>query len=90
MAAVMQRTQSQFLLAGIAEDARTAEMLAFARSKGLMALDISVDSKRPEYQNLPHDSHPSPLANASYAERLEGFIRTEVLQQKGLRTISEP
>jgi hypothetical protein len=36
-----------------------------------MTVDISADSSRPEYRNLPHDSHPSPLANAAYAERLE-------------------
>ena len=84
VAALTQRTQSQFLLATIAEDASSRKMLAFARSKGLMAVDISVDSSRPEYRNLPHDSHPSPLANVSYAEGLESFVRIGILQKNGV------
>jgi hypothetical protein len=84
MATLAQRTQSQFLLASIAEDTRTRDMLAFARSEGLMAIDISVDSRRPEYRNLPYDSHPSPLTNVSYAERLESVIQTGVLQKAGV------
>jgi hypothetical protein len=63
----------------IAEDAHTREMLAFAQPLGLKVVDIAVDSRRSEYTNQPHDSHPSPLANAHYAEQLERFLRTEVL-----------
>ena len=44
-----------------------------------MGVDISVNSNRHEYTNAPHDSHPSPLANIHYAERLETFLRTDVL-----------
>src|SRR4029450_12852311 len=80
MAELAKRYHVQFILATIAEDAQTREMLAFARAQGLMAVDISVDSTRPEYTNQPHDSHPSSLANAHYAQRLETFLRTEVLK----------
>jgi hypothetical protein len=72
--------RAEFILATVAEDARTREMLAFAQAHGLKGVDISVDSSRPEYTNGPHDSHPSPLANAHYAERLETFLRTDVLK----------
>lgn len=71
----------EFILATIAEDARTREMLAFAQAQGLMGADISVNSSRPEYTNQPYDSHPSPLANAHYAERLETFLRTSALKK---------
>jgi hypothetical protein len=46
-----------------------------------MGVDISVNSSRPEYTNGPHDSHPSSLANAHYAEHLETFLRTNVLEK---------
>jgi hypothetical protein len=70
--------QVKFVLATIAEDARSREMLSFAQAQGLIGVDISVDSNRPEYTNGPHDSHPSPLANVHYAERLETFLRPHV------------
>jgi hypothetical protein len=80
MAELARQYHVEFILATIAEDARTGEMLAFAQAQGLMGADISVSSSRPEYTNQPHDSHPSPLANAHYAERLETFLRTSVLK----------
>jgi hypothetical protein len=81
MAELANQYHVEFILATIAEDARTGEMLAFAQAQGLMGVDISVSSSRPEYTNQPHDSHPSPLANAHYAERLETFLRTTVLEK---------
>jgi hypothetical protein len=81
MAELANQYNVEFILATIAEDARTREMLAFAQAHGLMGVDISVNSSRYEYTNEPHDSHPSPLANAHYAERLETFLRTDVLKK---------
>jgi len=81
MAELANQYHVEFMLATIAEDARTREMLAFAQAQGLMGVGISVDSSRPEYTNQPHDSHPSSLANAHYAERLETFLRTNVLKK---------
>jgi hypothetical protein len=81
MAELATQYRVEFILATIGEDVRTREMLAFAQAHGLMGVDISVDSSHPEYTNQPHDSHPSALANAHYAERLEAFLRTEVLKK---------
>ncbi len=80
MAELANQYHVEFILATIAEDAHTHEMLAFAQAQGLMGVDISVSSSRTEHTNEPHDSHPSPLANTYYAERLETFLRTEVLK----------
>jgi hypothetical protein len=80
MAELTNQYHVEFILATIAEDARTCEMLTFAQAHGLMGVDISVDSTRLEYTNQLHDSHPSSLANAHYAQRLETFLRTEVLK----------
>jgi hypothetical protein len=79
MAELADQYQVKFVLATIAEDARSREMLAFAQARGLKGVDISVDSNRHEYRNWPHDSHPSPLANVQYAQRLETFLRTNIL-----------
>ena len=79
MAELADQYQVKLVIATIAEDERSREMLAFAQAHGLMGVDISVDSNRQEYRNWPHDSHPSPLANVHYAERLESFLRTDVL-----------
>jgi hypothetical protein len=81
MAELANQYHMEFIVAIIAEDARSREMLAFAQAQGLMWVDISVNSSRPEYTNGPHDSHPSPLANAYYAERLEAFLRTNDLKK---------
>jgi hypothetical protein len=78
MAELADQYQVKFVLATIAEDAHSREMLAFAQALGLMGVDISVDSNRHEYRNEPHDSHPSPLANVHYAERLETFLRSDI------------
>jgi hypothetical protein len=90
MAALAQHSSVPFVVAGIAEDALTREMLAFAQAQGLLTVDIAVDSSRPEYRNLPHDSHPSPLANAYYAERLEALVRTSGLQKESVPADPEP
>jgi hypothetical protein len=79
MAELADQYHVKFVIATIAEDSRSREMLAFAQAQGLMGVDISVDSNRQEYRNWPHDSHPSPLANIHYAKRLETFLRTDVL-----------
>jgi hypothetical protein len=81
MAELANQYHVEFIVATIAEDVRTREMLAFAQAQGLMGVDISVNSSRPEYTNGPHDSHPSSLANAHYAEHLETFLRTNVLEK---------
>jgi hypothetical protein len=90
MAELANQHHVEFVLATIAEDARTREMLAFAQTQGLIGVDISVNSSHHEYTNGPHDSHPSPLANAHYAERLETFLRTDVLRKERVTTGRAP
>jgi hypothetical protein len=41
-------------------------------------MDIRVDFKRPENTNLPFDAHPSRVAHVRYADKLEGFLKTEL------------
>jgi hypothetical protein len=84
MAELAKQYHYTFVVAAIAEDAHTGEMLTFARDQGLKTVDIAVDSRRSEYTNQPHDSHPSPLANAHYAEQLERFLRTEALPDQDM------
>ena len=62
--------QINFVLAGITADAETADMLEFCRSRGITAVDISVDLNIKENTNLPYDNHPSALANRQYAQKL--------------------
>jgi hypothetical protein len=52
-----------------------AATLAFAASLGARAADVSVDLRLRENTNLPHDGHPSALAQRRYAQRLAPVIR---------------
>lgn len=56
------------------------EMLDFARANDIPAVDMSVDLDLPENRNLPHDGHPSALANRKYAETLEAFLHAGILK----------
>ncbi len=52
-----------------------APTLAFAATLGARTADVSVDLRRRENTNLPHDGHPSALAQRRYAMRLAPVIR---------------
>ena len=65
---------STFIVAGIWNSALTKDMLEYAEGEHLRALDISVDTRRSEYNNLPHDIHPSALANRRYADQLGNYL----------------
>ena len=58
----------------------SAKMLQELSQEGIPTADISVDLKIPANNNLPHDSHPSAIANRQYAEKLEGFLQDTVLK----------
>jgi lysophospholipase L1-like esterase len=60
-----------------------AAILDYARSLGARATDVSVDLRRPENTNLPHDGHPSPLAHRRYAKRLAPAIRDALRESDG-------
>jgi len=63
----------EFIVAGIFPDQETLNMLEFCNSKNINMLDISVPKSK-EYVNLPHDGHPSPLANKIYSEKIINYI----------------
>jgi hypothetical protein len=72
----------ELVVAGLLSDRLTADTLAYSRSIGLTTTDISVDLSRRENRNLPHDPHPSPLANEQYAQKLATFLRSTVLSDQ--------
>jgi hypothetical protein len=68
----------KLVVAGI--NSGSAKMLQELSQEGIATTDISVDLKIPSNNNLPHDSHPSAIANRQYAEKLEGFLQDTVLR----------
>jgi len=78
MADLAKKHEASFMIAGISTAQPTLE---WAKRKGIPGIDISVDRTIPENTNRPHDSHPSALANRKLADRLEAFLRQNILQQ---------
>lgn len=70
-----------FVVAGIFASPATAEMLDYCRSKGMMAVDMSVDMSIKENTNLPYDGHPSAIANRQFAQKLNSFLCSKVMNQ---------
>ena len=68
----------KLVVAGI--NAGSAKMLKELSQEGIATVDISVDLKIPANNNLPHDLHPSAIANRQYAEKLETFLQGTVLK----------
>lgn len=62
----------KLVVAGI--NAGSAQMLEELSKEGIATVDISVDLKIPANNNLPHDLHPSAVANRQYAEKLGNFL----------------
>ncbi len=73
--------QIEFIVAGITSDAATADMLDYCKSRGMTALDISVDLNIKENTNLPFDNHPSALANQQYAKGLRPVLCAKLLDE---------
>jgi hypothetical protein len=63
-----------FVVATLTSDSTTKEMLQFCRDQGILAVDISVDTRQPGMSNRPYDSHPSASANRVYAKKLGDFL----------------
>jgi len=63
----------QFVVAGI--DLRSDKMLEHLDELGVSAVNISVDKKMKQYNNLPHDPHPSAEANRVYARKLSTYLK---------------
>lgn len=64
----------ELVVAGLFQHKLTSDMLQYANGEGITTTDISVDTKKRGYNNLPHDPHPSALANKIYARKLEAFL----------------
>ncbi len=62
----------EFVVAGISSDSQV--MLDFCKDIGIKNVFIAVPLSEDIHRNVPHDSHPSPLANTIYAERLTEFL----------------
>jgi hypothetical protein len=77
-AALAEENQIKMVVAGIADSKETKETLKWARGNGIAAFDISVDLNEEGHRHS-HDEHPSELANRKYAEKLERFLRDELL-----------
>lgn len=74
-----QKNGVQFFLAGITSDALTMDMLEYGTTQGILTIDISVDMSLPDNHNYPYDNHPSFFANQQYAQKLDSFLRNEML-----------
>jgi len=68
----------KLVVAGI--NSGSAKMLQELSQEGIATADISVDLKIPGNNNLPHDIHPSAMANRQYAEKLQFFLQGAVLR----------
>ena len=80
MASLARQARVPLVMAGIMDDDPTHDMLTFARDHGLAAVELASGLTADTYWNLPHDrGHPSPRGTAKYAERLEAFLRHQVL-----------
>gem|GEM_PF-3558343 len=63
-----------FVLAGIASDRKTLEMLNYFNSRGTLVTDISLSNKSGIFSNDPYDGHPNAYANSYYANKLYNFL----------------
>ncbi|MEP6486194.1 SGNH/GDSL hydrolase family protein [Microcoleus vaginatus GB2-A3] len=75
---VAEANSVKLVVAGI--NAGSAKMLEELSQEGIATADISVDLKIPANNNLPHDIHPSAIANRQYAEKLASFLQGNVLR----------
>jgi GDSL-like Lipase/Acylhydrolase family len=70
----------EMVFASLTSDPTTSDMSAYCQGLGIKTVSIYVDLNIKENNNLPYDSHPSALAHKQYAQKLETFLRTDVLK----------
>ncbi len=70
----------EVIVASLTDDATTDSMIEYCKTQGAKTVDIYVDRNSKENNNLPFDSHPSAIAHRKYAEKLESFLRANVLK----------
>jgi hypothetical protein len=78
MAKIARERNVKFIVAGINASPGTLDMLKFAQENGIPGIDISVDLNAPT--NILPDRHPSALADRKYADKIESFLRAEILK----------
>lgn len=78
MAKLAKKSEVKFIVANISKE---RAMLDFAEEKRIQNIDISVDLDLTENTNRPHDYHPSAIANKKYADKLENFLRAQLLNR---------
>lgn len=81
MARLAKSHGAEFILANIDRGRDGRRMLMHAQSLGIPTVDISVNRSDPRNTNLPHDAHPSALANRKFADRLDQYLRTRLANQ---------
>jgi hypothetical protein len=81
IANVAKNNNISLVLAGMVDDKNTRDMLLFAHKKGIGYIDMAIDLTIKENTNLPHDGHPSAIANNKYADKLEIFLMTNLLHK---------
>lgn len=80
IAGTAQKSEIPFVGVGITASAGTRKMLLLLQQHGFKAVDISVDLHNLQNTNYPHDGHPNAATNRQYADKLEAFLRAEVLK----------
>lgn len=72
--------QIKFILTNISGDIRP--VYNYGRYKNIRVLDLRVDLRRKEYNNLPYDNHPNAKANVIYAKRIHSYLKFLIKQIK--------
>ncbi|MFH1161443.1 MAG: hypothetical protein V1733_10925 [bacterium] len=67
------------IIAGIASDDETFDMLDFCQSNGIHTVDISLSNHSGVFSNDPYDGHPNPIANSYYAGKLNQYLHAQHL-----------
>ena len=71
----------ELAFAALTSDPTTSDMLEYCKHEGAKTVNIWVDFLSiKENNNLPYDSHPSAIAHRQYAQKLEAFLRGNVLR----------
>ena len=70
-----QNEDLDFLVAGILQNEKTAEMLTMLTDVQIDNVDISVNTLDPAYTLAPYDDHPNSRATQGYKNTLVEFIR---------------
>lgn len=64
----------ELLVTGLTQTDKTHKVLNALKSKGINTLDISLDLTKPEYTQLPHDSHPNSSAHRHYFKKISHYL----------------